>query len=224
MIVVTGATKGIGRAIAESAATAGYDVLAIARNQAALADLATSWKVGFPAVKLFTQSADLADVAGCSTVASLVAKLDQPIEALVNNVGLFAPGSLLGGEDVLADLLPLNLLAAHRLTRALWPRMQAQNDRCLVTISSVAVTDFPQGMGAYTVSKYALHGWHRALVKEIEGAGVRHHLIVPGATLTSAWDDETNIPAAILAPETVAGLVMDCIRGEITSGEIEIRP
>lgn len=209
MIVITGATKGIGRATAERCAQAGLPVLAIARNQDDLSEMHTAWKQ-FPQSELFTVKADLSTMAGVQTVADFITRNQQlSVTTLVNNVGLFWAGSLLDPttDDRLEELLNINLLAAHRLTRALLPAMLEAGAGHLVTIGSVAALDFPHHMAAYTVSKYALHGWHHALATELARTPIKTTIIIPGATLTAAWDGQAHDPERILPPSQVADAV-----------------
>jgi short-subunit dehydrogenase len=204
MIVITGASKGIGRAIAERCARGGKEVLAVARGQGELDSMQTAWKQ-LTKSKLHTVAADLSTLEGVKQVARFTREQSTKVTALINNVGVFRPGSLLSQDgDHLPDLLNLNLLAAHRLTRELLPAMLENEQGHLITIGSVAATDFPEHMAAYTVSKYALHGWHYAVTKELKGSPVRTTLVVPGATLTAAWEGQDYDPEHILHPARVA--------------------
>lgn len=226
MIVITGVTKGIGRAIAERLAKEGKAILGVARSEVDLNAMQETWNEQFPEARLLTVVADLSNQEGCDKVSDVIDKRALPIAYLVHNVGLFTPGHLLGEEDVLAELLPLNLLAAHRLTRRLLPAMISRGEGGLVTIGSVATTDFPEGMGAYTVSKYALEGWHKALVNELSGTGLTTSLIVPGATLTASWDGQDYDPSRILSPDQVAEAVWMTMQSSPPGGDhtIVLRP
>lgn len=204
MIVITGGSKGIGRAVAERCAQAGKNVLAIARGQAALSEMEAAWEQ-FPQSKLLTVVADLSTLAGVEKTYQIISDAAITVSALINNLGSFQPGDLLNEErDLLPHLLDVNLLSAHRLTRALLPAMLERGEGHLITVGSVAASDFPEQMAAYTVSKYALHGWHYALAKELGDRPIKLTLIMPGATLTAAWDGYDYNPKSILAPEQVA--------------------
>ncbi len=215
MILVTGGSRGIGRASVLAALTAGYEVLAVARGKEDLNKLAAK----AASRKLYTLAADLSTAEGCAFVAEWVKKHSMQISALVNNAGAYTATGLTDSPDPLPDLLNLNLLAAHRLTRLMLPDGLER----IITIGSVAALDLPERMPAYTVSKYALHGWHLMLKKEVEGLITKCSLIIPGATLTSAWDEETDLPIRILHPDQVASFVLQCLKAD-EGLTIEIRP
>lgn len=217
MILVTGGSKGIGRAIVRKALSEGKNVLAVARGLDGLEQLAQDSKALSGC--LFTFSADLASKEGCLQLSDFVAKNNFQDIILVNNAGAYSDRDLIGEEDVFEKLLQLNLLAAHRLTRLLFARLKQ-----VVTIGSVGALDLPIGMTAYAVSKYALHGWHHALVKEYADLPVRFLLVVPGATLTTSWEEETYIPPNILQPEQVADTVINALESPEKAEIVEIRP
>lgn len=226
MIVITGASKGIGRAVAERCAAEGKDVLVIARGQGALAEMVQAWK-RFPHSELLTISANLGTVEGVDSVNHFIKEHAISVTALVNNLGNFHPGGLLSQDkDPLPDLLNVNLLAAHRLTRVLLPGMLERKKGHLVTIGSIAATDFPDQMSAYTVSKYALHGWHYALTKELAKSPIRTTLIIPGATLTASWEGQDYDPEHILKPTQVADSVWHALSAPVDSRieSITLRP
>ncbi len=207
MIVVTGATKGIGRAICELLAQQGHELLAIARTNSDLLAMQQSWHTQFPSHPLHILASNLATAEGCQAVDAFLTAQRLTPSVLINNVGLFKPGGLLEREEVLEDLLALNLYAAHRLSRLLVPRMLASGQGHIINIGSVASLDFPPHMLAYSASKYALEGWHKALREELQATNLRTSLLVPGATLTAAWAGVDEKPANILSPEQIAKAV-----------------
>jgi len=226
MIVITGASRGIGRACAERFAAAGCPVLAIARGRADLLAMGTYWDEHFPTSQLVTFSADLCTPAGCQATALFLRARKYAVTALINNVGAYQAGGLLAETDIFERFVHLNLLAAHRISRTLLPGMVANGAGHLITIGSVGAEDFAPHMTAYCASKYALHGWHRALVTELSGTGVRTTLLVPGATLTSAWKDEDYDAKRILAPDRVADAAWYAFSAPVGTDvtELELRP
>lgn len=216
MIVVTGGSRGIGRAICLAALSIGCEVLAVASSENSLLELKA---VADDNRQLHTLTADLSSAVGCQEVADWVGARNVKVDVLVNNVGAYTPAGLLDEQDQLPYLMELNLMAPHRLTRLLLH----DELKHIVTIGSVAAWDLPAHMPAYTVSKYALHGWHFMLEKELKETSVNCSLIVPGATLTSAWENESQLPLHILQPQEVAALVIE--RMHSNEGKIvEIRP
>jgi short-subunit dehydrogenase len=217
MMVVTGGSRGIGRAIVLLALQGGQRVLAIARGEEGLRRLAEEARPLNG--ELFTFAADLASSAGCERVIDWVKEQALPVQFLINNAGQYSPAKLLAQPDQLSELLELNLMAAHRLTRGLLhPGLEA-----IVNIGSVAALDFPPHMTTYTVSKYAFHGWHEAMTAELQYHPVKLHLLIPGATLTSAWDGETDLPDRILQPAQVARKVFTLLNRS-TGKSLVFRP
>ena len=191
--LVTGASQGIGHAIATTLAAAGARVFLVARAMPAL-ELAAA-DIGNGAVAI---TCDLTDVDAVALMTTQVATAcDGAPDILVNNAGLFPLIAL----DVMspADFehtLAVNLVAPFRVLRAFLPAMRAQRRGHLVTIGSVADRSVFAGNGAYAASKYGQRAMHEVLQQETRGSGVRSTLISPAATDTPIWDpmDPDNRP------------------------------
>lgn len=207
MIIITGATKGMGRAICQKLSTPGQKILAIARTETDLIQLQAELKQRSPEATLDILASDLATEAGCEALAAYLRQATSPPSVLINNLGLFIPGGLMKEEDVFEAMLATNLLAAHRLSRIALPTMLAAGSGHLITIGSVATIDFAPHMTAYAASKYALEGWHKAISVELKETPIKTSLLIPGATLTAAWEGVENLPKNILAPEQIAEVV-----------------
>lgn len=209
-VLITGATKGIGRACAEAFARAGYSVTAVARTVADLEQMRNDWQQSFPTGDLRTITADLALPEGISAV---------PVTAydvVVLNAAAFAPGRLLAkDQDHFTAMFDLNVLGNHRLARLLLPAMTERGRGHLIVIGSTGTDHWKGHMTAYVATKYALRGLFLGWEKDLAGSGVLSTLVAPGATLTASWDNEIP-PPDILAPETVAEVVLNAVRKEIT--------
>lgn len=226
-IAISGASAGIGLACAQYFAHKGWNVAIAARSEKDLHALAKRWLVDFPDSELHTYAADLSEKLACQAWATGLSQKLAKLDVLVHNLGRFEPGTLLGGaEDQLDDLLATNVLSAHHLTRALLPLMQKANSARIVTIGSVGTTDWPEPLAAYSISKYALEGWHRQISKELLPLGIRTSLIRPGATHTRSWDGVDVDPNTLLKAEQVAKLVGRVVLSapEEQLEEITIRP
>jgi NAD(P)-dependent dehydrogenase (short-subunit alcohol dehydrogenase family) len=174
--LVTGGTKGIGRAIADELAQAGAQVVVTARTN----------QENNPHHFI------AADVTNAEQVAELAREIEATfggIDILINNVGgLTTPG---GGHSTLTDAhwqqeLDLNLISAIRLDRALLPQMIGQQSGVIIHISSVAGKQALWNLNlAYAVSKAALNSYSKALATELAGQGVRVLTVAPGATKTA---------------------------------------
>lgn len=191
LIVVTGGSKGIGRAVVSRFLRAGYPVATCARSAADLATLTAELTAGLPGAQLHTLPADLSQPADCARFAAFVQGLGLPVEVLVNNAGAFVPGRL---QDEPADgsqlrqMLAVNLLSAYDVTLLLLPGFISRGRGHIFTICSTAsITAYPNG-GSYGIAKHALLGFTKNLREELKPAGVRVTAVLPGPTLTASWE------------------------------------
>ncbi|WP_121244684.1 SDR family oxidoreductase [Mucilaginibacter phyllosphaerae] len=173
--LVTGGTKGIGKAIADKLAAAGAQVIVSARNKP---EFTTHHFI----------AADLTNAGQVTALAQEIANSFGGIDILINNAGgLTTPG---GGHSALTDAhwqqeLDLNLIAAIRLDRILLPQMIEQKGGVIIHVSSVAGKQALWNLNlAYAVSKAALNSYSKALSTELADKGVRVLTVAPGATKT----------------------------------------
>ena len=204
-VLITGATKGIGRACAECFATAGWSVTAVARTASDLEQMNQVWQKRFPRVPLDPIVANLATVEGISLVP------EKNYDVVLLNAAGFAPGRLLEEEDVFAQLLELNVLGNHRLARRLLPALRDRSRGHLVVIGSTGTDNWKGHMTAYVATKYALRGLFLGWQKDLQDSGVLATLVAPGATLTASWENETP-PPDILDPVQVAQIVLEVVQ------------
>ena len=227
--LVTGASRGIGRAVAEQLAASGTLVAALARSEDALATLARAHPNG----RVLPLVADVRD-AGATTRALDAAMLafDGAPDLLVNNAGVFvvAPAHETDA-DAFAAVLDANLAAPFRLVRAVLPAMRARGTGHVVTIGSIADRATFPGNAAYAASKYGLRALHEVVRAECRGTGVRCTLVSPGPVDTSLWDAldpdrrEGFTPrAAMLAADDVADAVVYAAtrRAEVNVDELRL--
>lgn len=209
--VVTGASRGIGRAVAARLRAAGAWVAMTARGEAALRDAASS--VGGHAV--------VADVSDPASVHRLAAYLDEVLggeapDIVVNAAGVFDLAPLAETDpESFERHLAVNVRAPFLVIRAFLPAMLRRGSGHVVTLGSIAGRQaFPHN-GAYSASKFAVRGLHAVLDAELRGTGVRSTLVEPAATDTPLWDaiDFARHPGlppreAMLSPEAVADAVL----------------
>ncbi|MFF8603222.1 oxidoreductase [Streptomyces sp. NPDC015232] len=179
--LITGATSGFGRCIAEAALAAGDTVVAAARRPAALDELAAAHPDRLVPVAL-----DVTDGAGIdATVADVVARFGR-IDVLVNNAGRGLVGAVEETTDQeLRDLMELHFFGPARLTRAVLPHMRGQKSGAVVQMSSMGGRlSFP-GVGAYSATKFALEGLTEALAAEVAPFGIKALIVEPGSFRTS---------------------------------------
>jgi NADP-dependent 3-hydroxy acid dehydrogenase YdfG len=209
--LVTGASRGIGAAVARRLAGSGARVALLARTERALRELAA--ELGGDAIVI---PCDMrrADAPGLAARALSAAGLDGP-DIVVNNAGAFlvAPAHETS-VDVFRETLEVNLTAPFGVVRAFLAGMRARRAGHVVTIGSIADRAAFPGNAAYAASKYGLRALHEVLRAELRGTGVRATLVSPGPVDTDLWDlvDPDNTPgftprAQMLPADAVADAV-----------------
>lgn len=206
--IVTGGTKGLGRAIAEIFAQNGFDVCVCARTQADLDAMRDDWAQHFPEARLLTQAADLSKKHDVFHFADFVKSACPRLGVLVNNAGLFLPGKVASEENgTLETLMETNLFSAYHLTRALLPTMLAQKSGHIFNMCSIAsVIAYPNG-GSYSISKFALLGFSKVLREELKTSGIRVTALLPGAAWSDSWAGVDLPESRLMQPTDVAKTV-----------------
>lgn len=223
--IITGATRGIGKAIALNLAEHGYNLAVCSRNEQELESFAEELK--YTGARIFTFKADCSIkdevYAFCKGVTEQMGHAD----VLVNNAGTFLPGNLLDEADDVLDLqLDLNLKAAYYLSKFFGKMMREQASGHIFNICSVASRAAVENAGSYSVTKSALLSLNDVLRQELSKYNVKVTAILPGSTLTSSWEG-TKIPAErFVQPEDIASTiytVLNLSKG-VNVDEIVLKP
>lgn len=187
-ILVTGGTKGIGRAIIERFAAEGFDIFTCARNEADLASLKTSLKEKYTNIGVLPIQADLSKKEDVLRVVAEIKAVGVP-DVLVNNTGVFLPGAIHDEADGNFELMmETNLYSAYYITRGFAQEMIARKSGHIFSMGSVAgLTAYPNG-GSYAVSKWAMLGMTKCLREELKPHQIKVTSILAGATYTSSWE------------------------------------
>jgi len=209
-VFITGATSGIGAAVAARFARSGAELVLLGRDADKLQQIATS--LGKNA-RVHTLVADLADPSSITSVVERTAEHVTSLEALVHAAGTFTPGSALDGSRAALDtMLQVNVHAPIALSRALLPYLEKTRGT-IVYINSTGVQR-PQGLtGQYIACKHALRALADSLREEVNSRGVRVTTVYPGRTATpmqeALHDAEERVyyPERLLQVEDVAELV-----------------
>lgn len=208
LIVVTGGTKGIGRAIAVRFAREDFDVAICARKPDELEKLKREFGQHYPAARVYTLSADMADRKQIDSFVNFVTQIGQPVDVLVNNAGYFVPGSIATEkEGVLEDMMNANLFSAYHMTRGLVGQMTGRKSGHIFNMCSIASIQPYANGGSYAITKFALLGFSKCLREELKTAGVRVTAILPGATRTASWDGVDLPDDRFMSAEDVAETV-----------------
>ncbi|MFA4869311.1 MAG: SDR family oxidoreductase [Pedobacter sp.] len=201
--IITGATKGIGRAIAIKLAESGYNLAICSRSKYDM-ELFTQ-ELNYTGVKIIALQAD------CSVKQEVYGFCDEvkgqmgTIDVLVNNAGTYLPGSLLDEtDDILQKQLDLNLNAAYYFSKYFGKMMRERKSGHIFNICSIAAKAVVENGGSYSVTKSALLSLNDVLRAELSKYNVKVTAILPGSTLTSSWEG-TDIPAErFVQPEDIA--------------------
>ncbi len=214
-VLVTGASKGIGRATAAELARRGHRVIATARDPRTLTDLDVDQRLAL----------DVTDQASVDAAVDAAGDID----VLVSNAGVVFRGAVEASPVTeIERLFTLNTAGAIRVAQAVLPRMRARRSGRLLFVSSVVGRVVFPGGGAYAASKWALEALVEALATEVRHFGIQAALLQPGAVSSGALDDvlvhtlpddpyaplfaqSTGARDADITPEEVARAVADAV-------------
>jgi NAD(P)-dependent dehydrogenase (short-subunit alcohol dehydrogenase family) len=211
--LVTGASSGIGRAVALELAARGATVAGVARRAGLLEEVAELCRCSAPAS--LPVEADLTEPGEAARAVAEVTARAGPIDVLVNSAGasMRVHATRLTLEQVERSLA-VNYLAAVRATLAVLPSMLDRRTGHLVSVGSVAGRVGSPREAAYSGAKFALTGFTESLAADLSGTGVRAHLVHPGPVDTPIWD-HLDEPASwrgrFRRPEEVAAAVCRCL-------------
>ncbi len=226
-IIITGASRGLGRAIAEKFAAAGDGLVLCSRNEKGLKEAVSELKRKYPAISVQGMAADLGKPEQAKQFGDWALGLGIPIDILVNNAGQFIPGSIQAEEEgALETMIAVNLYSAYHLTRALLPKMIEQRKAHIFNICSIAsLQAYPNG-GAYSISKFALAGLSKNLREEMKPYGIKVTAVYPGAVYTDSWAGSGVDPRRIMEAGDIADMIYAAARlsPQATVEDILLRP
>ena len=227
-VLVTGASQGIGAAVARAFADRlgdGVRIALVSRTEAALDGVAESCRALGAGAEVFP--CDVTDDGAVEALGRDVTdRLGVP-DVLVNNAGLFEPGGFLEtSPEAFRRQIDVNLTSAFLVTRAFLPAMLERGSGRVLMMGSVAsVRGYPGGT-AYGAAKHGLLGLARSLREETKGTGIGVTTLLPGATLTPSWDGVDVPPERLMPPEDVARVAMEVatLSARSVVEEVLIRP
>ena len=212
-VIITGATKGMGRAIAEEFAEAGYNLIVCARSQDELEKMENEFSGRFSSISVHTKVADIGDAVQVKEFGKWIISSGFSPDVLVNNAGYFIPGNIYSEEEeTLHKMLDVNLYSAYHLTRSLLPAMMERKQGQIFNICSVASFRPMTDVGSYGISKFALYGFTKHLREEMKPYGIKVTAVLPGATYTSSWEGSDIDRERLLEAKDVAKMIFACSR------------
>lgn len=205
--IITGATKGIGRAVAELFAKNGFNVAVCARTQADVDALKTTLEEKHN-IKVIAQAVDMSEKKAVKAFVANILEQWKTVDILVNNAGVFIPCELANAEneEAFEMMMDLNLYSTYYMTQGVLPSMIEQQKGHIFNMCSIASI---MPYGAYAVSKHAMLGFSKVLREEVKDKGIRVTAILPGATYTASWDG-TDLPQErFMKAEDIAQSLLD---------------
>jgi 3-oxoacyl-[acyl-carrier protein] reductase len=225
--IVTGGTKGIGRAIAESLVRAGVNVSISARNQIQI-DRAVTELNAAGAGRAAGFVCDVRDDTQVKIYFAQTAEQFGGLDILVNNAGIgaFAPVESMNADEFRA-VIETNLCGVFYCCHEAIPLMKKRDGGYIINISSLAGTNAHPRMAAYNASKFGLNGFSEALMQEVRHDNIKVSYIMPGSVNTEfGGDSPSDEQNWQLRPEDIAQVVMDLLAypDRALPSRVEIRP
>ena len=210
-VLVTGASSGIGAALARRLAQGGATVGLVARRQDRLAEVLADCRKHAPESQMWV--ADLADVEGAERTALSAWDAFGALDCLVNNAGVPMRRHTTKLDRATLDwVMRVNFMAPAAMTMALLPRMLGRRSGMIVNVASLAGRLGNANEAAYSASKFALCGWSEAIAVDLWDSPVQIRLVNPGPIDTEIWDlPDNDAPfydgPKVSADEMAAGIV-----------------
>jgi len=186
--IVTGGTKGIGKAVCDIFIRNGHDLFVCARSKNDLEAMKMEYMKSFPQRKVHISKVDMSKKEEVKKFAQNIRDKVDHIDVLVNNAGAFIPGQILSEEEgTLEKLIETNLYSAYYMTRGLIDIMVNEKSGHIFNMCSIAsFMAYPNG-GSYAISKFALRGFSKSIREELKESGVKVTTVMPGATWSNSW-------------------------------------
>ena len=224
--VITGASKGLGWAIAEKMAENRFSLILCSRNKeeisAAVALLKNKYEID-----AYSFSADLSKKDDVLAFGDFCNKTFNHIDVLVNNAGVFLGGFLMDEDDGrLEKMIETNVYSAYHLSRALLPTMVKRGRGHIFNMCSIAsIVAYPGG-GSYSISKFALYGMTKVMREELKDKGIKVTAILPGAAWSNSWAGVDLPHDRLMEANDIALLVLNALSlsDSAVVEEIIVRP
>ncbi|HTB52736.1 MAG TPA: SDR family oxidoreductase [Ferruginibacter sp.] len=207
-IVITGASKGIGKAIAEVFAMEGATLFLCARNELVLYNAVAELQTKYPNSTIKAKAADLSIKEEAQKFGQWILGFGIPT-IVVNNAGQFLPGNISTEEDgLLEHTIAANLYSAYHLTRVLVSKMIEAKQGHVFNVCSIASLQAYKNGGSYSISKFALMGFSKNLREELKPFNIKVTSVYPGAVMTDSWAGFDNSAGRIMEAGDIAKMIL----------------
>lgn len=207
IVLITGASKGIGKAIAKIFAEAGHTLLIGSRGEKDLYDTVSLLQTIYPQCTVKAKPVDMRVKDAVREFGAWSLEFGVP-DIVINNAGQFMPGSIYEeGDGVLEQMIEVNLYSAYYLTKTVLPAMIEAKRGHIFNICSIASLHAYANGGSYSISKFALLGFSKNLREELKPFGIKVTAVCPGATLSASWDGMEIDPKRIMEAADIAKMV-----------------
>lgn len=209
-IVITGASKGLGKAIAEAFAEdkQGHSFFMCARHQEDLESTGKELQGRFPRIDMHTKTCDVAEKNELNAFVNWIMGITNRIDILVNNAGIFFPGSVHSEEEgILEKMMEVNVYGSYHLTRLILPGMMKAKSGHIFNICSIASLNAYENGGSYSISKFAMYGFSKNLREEMKPHGIKVTHVLPGAAYTDSWSRSGIDPQRIMEAADIARMI-----------------
>lgn len=206
-VVITGASKGIGKAIAEIFAQHHHHLFLCARNEAALNATVKELQKKYSSAIIKAKVCDVSRTEEAKAFGAWCLEFGVP-DVVVNNAGAFLPGKTYNEADgQLENQIATNLYSAYHVTRTVLPWMMEHKRGHVFNICSIAGLQAYENGGAYSISKFAMDGFSKNLRHEMKGHNIKVTTVYPGAVLTDSWGNFDNSQHRIMEAADVAQMI-----------------
>lgn len=225
-VVITGGSKGMGKAMAMKFVSEGHQVVLTARTAATLNAAREEVLKSFPLASVTVFAGDMSKPADAEKFAAFSMESGVP-DVLINNAGSYEPGNCKDGDSsVLNRMMGVNFYTAYHVTNAFLPAfIKAGKGHIFFSCSIASLRAYANG-GCYGVSKYALNGFSQNLRLELMSHQIKVTNIYPGAVMSDSWGDFDNSTGRIMVAEDIAEMVYAAtqLSHQACVEEILIRP
>ncbi len=192
-VIITGASMGVGAAVAKKFHAEGAQVVLVARGKAALAETAEALAQAGGVERIMTRALDVTDTPAVERLFADVAERFGGIDVLVNNAGYHSRGPALDvPADELGRMIDVNLRAPIVMTRLVLPYLQRSDRAAVINVGSLAGRTFVPGSATYSASKCGLRAFTFSLAEELRGEGIRVGVVSPGPIDTGFIMDDID--------------------------------